>query len=123
MVYMQTRGGPLAYHTPPAPRLPTLLFSGSPPADPPGLLHPALQVHVAPGLFALRLPGGAALVPTEAVRQVQGAVRRQAARGRQARGALGMAESVAFWEKDGTHGFYFLGLTYGPGGILFGTNS
>ena len=57
-----------------------------------------------PGLFALQLSGGAALVPALAVRKVHGAVRGQAACGCQARGALGMAEGMAFWERDESNG-------------------
>ena len=98
---------------------------GVSPADPPGLLHPALQVYMSAGLFALLLPGGAALVPAKAV-QVHAAVHRQATRGCQARGALGMTESVAFWERDESHGrkrahhrFNFFGLPYGLEGFCF----
>lgn len=61
----------------------------------PGLLHPALQMHVSARLFELQARG-AALVPTQALREMQGAVAGHATCGRKAGGAFGVAQSMTF---------------------------
>jgi len=81
---------------------PTTTTRGTAAAELPRLLHPSLQADVPAGLFDLQRRG-AGLLSAQGLREVRGVLGGQPAGGRETRGALGVTQGVALYNKTRLH--------------------